>query len=123
MTPPPDDSRLFEATQLRFVLPVVAFAKEIGIFDRLAASPGTIEDLANEFEAEPRAVEVIMAVLAGADFLRPDGHGSYDLTETARVYLVRSSPFYRTNLCLEDQPLFGQLSTAFRARSSRQASR
>ncbi len=88
------------------------------MFDRLAACPATIEDLATEFDAAPRAVEAMVAVLAGADFLRPARHGTFDVTETARAYLVKSSPFYRTHLCLHDQPSLDQLRRAFRAGGS-----
>lgn len=66
-------------------------ALELGIFDRLARGPATLDVLARELELNADAAERLLDACVGSGFLRKRD-GAYENLPTASAYLVRSSP-------------------------------
>ncbi len=75
-------------------LPSVTAADELGLFDCLAEKKAaTAEELAAALELAPRAIRALLGLLTSLGLLKQCA-GSFALTESARAYLVSSSPFY-----------------------------
>lgn len=88
------DHDLTELRDLAEMTVTVASAAEVGVFRALAGGPATPGELARELELDPRAVELLLPVLAELGLVaRQDG--TYALTPTARERLSDpSSPEY-----------------------------
>ena len=74
-------------------LPAVTAAIELDVFESLAASPATHDELARRLALSERATEIVLPLFASLDLLiRHDGR--YQLTDVARLYLLRDSSYY-----------------------------
>jgi hypothetical protein len=71
---------------------IVQTAVELAIFDALEESALTSEAVAHRLELEPRAAELLLNALASLELLQKRGE-LFSLTEAAKKYLLRSSPF------------------------------
>ncbi len=75
-------------------LPTVTAAEELGLFDRLSdGNPATAEQIAAALELSPRATRAMLGLLSALGLLQLHA-SAFALTETARTYLVSSSPYY-----------------------------
>jgi O-methyltransferase domain/Dimerisation domain len=88
-----DDGPLWDLHLSGFIFPSMTAADEAGVFDHLAAAPGTAEDVAQRLGLNRRATRSILPLLASAGLLL-QRLGRYYVSETARIFLLRESPFY-----------------------------
>ncbi len=88
-----DDGRLWALHLSNFVFPSITAADELGIFEDLAKSAGSAEQVASRLRLNVRAVRALLPVLASAGLLA-QRLGRYHVLETAKNYLLPSSPFY-----------------------------
>jgi acetylserotonin N-methyltransferase len=88
-----DDRPLWDLHLSAFVFCSLAAADELGIFDDLAAAPGNFEEVANRLGLNRRAVRTLLPLLASSGLLL-QRLGRYHISETARNFLLRASPFY-----------------------------
>ena len=68
-------------------------AVELGLFDVLADGPKQASDMARRLRARERGIRMLSDTLCALELLEKSKAG-YALTETARAFLVRSSPGY-----------------------------
>ncbi|HEU0166782.1 MAG TPA: methyltransferase, partial [Chloroflexota bacterium] len=88
------DDRLLWDSQLSVNLwPALLAADELGIFRALADAPASPAELAERLEVTERGAAAMLAILAAQGLLASRG-GRYDLTPTARSYLLPGSEFY-----------------------------
>jgi len=92
-TPAADDSRIWDVFLSGAYHGAVVAADDAGIFAALNDGPATIQELAGKLDLDERATGVLLRLLAahGLVVFRND---SFDLTLDARLYLLKSSPFY-----------------------------
>jgi O-methyltransferase domain len=104
--PTVDDGPIWSAWMAAFHAPTLAIADEIGLFAAIASVPMGSEELATTLAIEPRATEAIAGVMAALGFLALVDD-KFELTETARTYLLPSSPFYWGGMLrrIRDNPL------------------
>jgi acetylserotonin N-methyltransferase len=74
-------------------LPVVLAADDLGLFEVLSKEPLDRSGLASRLSLSARSVEALMAALAAQAFV-VQRQARFHLTDAARTYLVKSSPFY-----------------------------
>lgn len=91
--PTVDDSPIWSAWMAAFHAPTLAIADEIGLFAAIAAAPIGSDELATMLAIELRATEAIAGLMTALGFLALVDD-KFELTETARTYLLPSSPFY-----------------------------
>ncbi len=94
MIPPSaDDRRMWELWLSGVHQPAIVAADEAGIFTALADGPATIDDLAARLGFDERATGILVRLLAALGLLIPR-LGRFHLSDQARLYLVKSSPWY-----------------------------
>ncbi|HVG56610.1 MAG TPA: methyltransferase [Vicinamibacterales bacterium] len=91
--PVTDDRRLWDLWLSGLQQPSIVAAEEAGIFSSLAAAPATAPELAARLNFDERATTVLVRLLAALRLLVVRD-GRYQLTEEARIYLVKGSPWY-----------------------------
>ncbi|HLJ88508.1 MAG TPA: methyltransferase [Candidatus Angelobacter sp.] len=91
--PPTDDGPIRDLWLSLYIFPAVSAADEIGLFGALEQSPMTIEMLAEKLSLSHPASEALVATMSGLGLLR-HSRGKFELTETAKTYLVPGKPFY-----------------------------
>jgi len=91
--PTADDRRMWELWLSGLHQPAIAVADEAGIFTALADAPATAAELAGRLNFDERATGVLVRLLAALRLLIPRA-GRYQLSDEARIYLVKSSPWY-----------------------------
>jgi len=74
-------------------LPAVTVADELKIFDALNVRPASAEQLAADLGLNPRAVSIVLPLLAALGFLVVR-EGTYGVSETSRNFLLHEGPFY-----------------------------
>jgi acetylserotonin N-methyltransferase len=84
---------VWSAWMALFHAPTLAVADELHLFEALAAIPLSVDELASALTLEPRAAEAITGVMTSLGFLRL-ADARFALTDTARTYLLPTSPFY-----------------------------
>jgi len=93
LPPTSDDRQLWDLWLTGFYQGTIVAADDAGIFGALAEHPATIDELARRLDFDLRATGIVLRLLAALGLLLPR-QGSYQLTDAARIYLVKSSPFY-----------------------------
>jgi hypothetical protein len=88
-----DDKPIWDVWLSAYWMPALTAADELLVFDAIEAGPLTAEGLGQQLELNPFALKALLPLLAALGYLRAD-QGRYSLTETARLYLVHSSPLY-----------------------------
>jgi hypothetical protein len=73
-------------------LQTLSAAYELEVFETLAAGSLTSAELAARHGFDPRATDVVLAMLGALGLVRSSG-GAYGLTDVSRTYLLRDSPF------------------------------
>jgi SAM-dependent methyltransferase len=88
-------------TQMAYTLARVIMAgAELGVFDTLAGGPASAAEVAERCGTDAAATEKLLFALAATDYVRYRD-GRYELTKTARKWLVSDSPE-----CLTDKLRF-----------------
>jgi acetylserotonin N-methyltransferase len=91
--PTTDDRAIWDVWLSMYHLPAVTAAMELEVFEALAGAPATHEELARALELSARATEIVLPLFASLGLLRRYD-GRYQLTDIARLYLLRDSPYY-----------------------------
>jgi acetylserotonin N-methyltransferase len=91
--PTADDRRMWDLWLSGLYQPAIVAAEEAGIFAALDAAPGTDVELAARLGFDERATRILVRLLAALRLLLPRD-GRYHLSDEARTYLVKGSPWY-----------------------------
>jgi acetylserotonin N-methyltransferase len=91
--PTSDDSAVWDAWLSMHYLPAVTVGDDLGIFKSLQQEPAGADELARRMGFNDRATRATLRLLASLGFL-VQRLGRYQLTDSARLYLLRDSPFY-----------------------------
>lgn len=91
--PTTDDRRLWDLWLTGLQQPSIVAAEQAGIFTALAEAPATSEELAARLGYDERATRVLVRLLAALRLLILRA-GRYHLSDEARTYLVKGSPWY-----------------------------
>ena len=92
-TPAADDRRIWDLWLTHTYQGAIAVADEQGIFAALNEKPATLSELAKRLDFDERATGVLVRLLASLGLLVPRNE-QFQLTDLARIYLLKSSPFY-----------------------------
>lgn len=102
--PPTDDRAIWDTWLSMYHLPSLTVADELGILQSLHGSPCSAIALADRLGYDRRATVAVVRMLGALGYL-VQRLGVYQLTDTARLYLLKQSPYYwghmlgnRTNL-------------------------
>ncbi len=91
--PSTDDRPVWNLWLSMYWLPAVTAAIELDVFEALAAGPVSHEELARKLRLSERGTEIVLPLFASLGLLRRHD-GRYQLTDVARLYLLRGSPYY-----------------------------
>jgi acetylserotonin N-methyltransferase len=91
--PTSDDTAIWDTWLSMHYLPTVTTADELGIFRSLLDAPASAGELAKRMGFNDRATRATLRLLASLGFLMQRLE-RYQVTDTARLYLLRESPFY-----------------------------
>jgi O-methyltransferase domain/Dimerisation domain len=91
--PTTDDRPLWDLWLSAFWLPAVTAAVDIDVFESLAKSPASHATLATRLGLSGRGTEILLPLLASLRLLVCH-EGRYQLTDVARLYLLRGSPYF-----------------------------
>lgn len=91
--PTTDDRPIWDLWLSMYWLPAVTAAIELGVFEALASAPASHDELARTLGLSERGTEIVLPLLASLGLLRRHD-GRYQLTQHARLYLLRGSPYY-----------------------------
>jgi acetylserotonin N-methyltransferase len=91
--PSTDDRRIWDLWLSGMYQGAIVAADDAGVFAALAAAPATIEELAARLDFDVRATGILLRLLGSLGLLAARD-ARFDLTDQARQYLVKSSPFY-----------------------------
>jgi acetylserotonin N-methyltransferase len=91
--PSADDQSLWDLHLSALAFPSLTAADALGVFVSLAEAPAEPDELANRLRLNRRGIRALLPVLASAGLL-VQYLGRYHLTQTARNFLLPSSPFY-----------------------------
>jgi acetylserotonin N-methyltransferase len=95
--PTSDDRRIWDLWLTHTYQVAIVTADEVGVFTSLSNEPAGIEELSARLDFDERATGVLLRLLASLGLLTPR-LGRFHLTDQARQYLVKSSPFYWGNM-------------------------
>ena len=91
--PTTDDRPIWDLWLANFWLPAVTVAVDGDIFESLAESPASHPELSGRLGFSERGTGILLPLLASLRLLvRYDGR--YQLTDVARLYLLRASPYF-----------------------------
>jgi len=111
-----DNRLIYELTWNSRAGAVIELGLEIGLFDYLAQSPRSIENVATKFELSLFGAEVLLAVSAAAGFLvAGEGGSTFRLNDDGRTFLRKDSPFFYTGFYPRQWPFMDRLRKAFKA--------
>jgi acetylserotonin N-methyltransferase len=91
--PSSDDRRIWDLLLTQTYQASIVAAEESGVFTALDEKPAMITELAARLDFDERATGILLRLLAALGLLT-QRLARFHLTDEARVYLVRSSPFY-----------------------------
>lgn len=91
--PSSDDRRMWDVWMSYYHFPTLTVADELGLFGLLEKAPLTGDEIAKSMNLSPRATEVLAGIMAALGFL-VQHEGRFHLTDTARNFLLPSSPTY-----------------------------
>ena len=93
LPPTSDDRQMWDLWLTGCYQGTIVAADDAGIFSALAERPAAIDELAQRLDFDLRATGIVLRLLAALGLLLRR-EGRYQLTDAARIYLVKSSPFY-----------------------------
>jgi acetylserotonin N-methyltransferase len=73
-------------------LPSITVADELGVFQSLHEAPATAVEVADRLGYDRRTTVAVMRMLAAQGYLK-QRLGAYQLTEPARLYFLKDSPY------------------------------
>lgn len=91
--PPTSDVAIWDTWLSLHHLPGITVADELGVLKSLHESPASALQLAARLDYDPRTTIAILRMLAALGYLQ-QRLGLYQLTEAARLYLLKDSPYY-----------------------------
>ena len=91
--PTTDDRPIWDLWLSSFWLPAVTAAVDIEVFESLAQSPASHTTLATRLSLSARGTEILLPLLASLRLLVCH-EGRYQLTDLARLYLLKESPYF-----------------------------
>ena len=91
--PTTDDRKIWDLWLSGVIPPSIAVADETGVFDALSLEAATAEDLAARLGFDVRATRILLRLLASVGLLQHHAN-VFALRDEARLYLVKTSPFY-----------------------------
>jgi acetylserotonin N-methyltransferase len=91
--PTTDDRLVWDVWLSMWWFPALTVADELGLFDALADSPATADEVTDRLNLDRRGVEILLPLLASLGFLKPH-EGRYWISDTSRNFLLRDGPFY-----------------------------
>ena len=91
--PPTDDRAVWDTWLSIHHLPSVTVADDLGMLKSLHESPAGAIELADRLDCDRRTTVAIVRMLAAMGYLE-QRLGVYQLTDPARLYLLRGSPYY-----------------------------
>jgi hypothetical protein len=91
--PTTNDQRIWELWLTHTYQGAIVAADEMGFFPALADQPASIPELAGRLDYDERATGVIVRLLASLRLL-VERENRFHLTDDARLYLMKSSPYY-----------------------------
>jgi len=93
VAPTTDDRRLWDLWLSGVHQPAMVAAENAGVFSALAEAPGTAAEVAARLGFDERATRITLRLLSALRLLLVR-EGRYHLSEEARIYLVKGSPWY-----------------------------
>jgi O-methyltransferase domain/Dimerisation domain len=91
--PTTDDRPVWDLWLAAFWLPAVTAAIDTDVFESLAQSPASHPVLARRLALSERGMEILLPLLTALRLLVCH-EGRYQLTDVARLYLLRGSPYF-----------------------------
>jgi acetylserotonin N-methyltransferase len=91
--PSAEDRTIWDLWLSQYRLPVVLAADQLGVFELLRGQPATLDELCDRSGLLRRSALALTTALAAMGFL-VQYRGRFQLTHSARVYLLRDSEFY-----------------------------
>jgi acetylserotonin N-methyltransferase len=88
-----DDQRIWDLWLTHTYQGAIVVADDMGLFTALGERPSKITELAGRLGFDERATGVLVRLLASLGLV-VSRLGQFQLTDHARLYLVKSSPFY-----------------------------
>jgi acetylserotonin N-methyltransferase len=114
--PTTDDRSVWDVWLSMHYLPAVTVADETEIFKSLNQAPATPRDLATRLDYDYRTTVAVMRVLGALGFLSVR-EGVFQLTDAARLYLLKDSPFYWGHMLGNRSPQHERLREQLKGRS------
>ena len=96
--PPVPDFNIQNLLAMQTSLATVAVAQNIGLFEFLRDASFTVESVARDSRMSLRASEAMIVVLTSLGLVAAHDDGMFTLTDEAKTYLIKDSPFYRKGL-------------------------
>src|SRR6516164_4561243 len=94
LEPPTADQRvIWDIYFSSHILPLVAFADEIGIFELLEHDPPSTNEVAARLSIDAEWAEILLGALVSLQLVRLQD-GRFRNTDAARSYLLPSGTFY-----------------------------
>ena len=93
VAPPRDDRGIWDLWLTANYQAAIVAADEKNLFGLLDEVPATIAELAVRLDSNERATGILVRLLASLGLVTHTS-GRFELSEVARIYLVRSSPYY-----------------------------
>ncbi len=90
--PPVDDRAIWDLWLSQHYFPAATAVQEAGVFEALAKTPMSLEDLAGELSLNTKALGVVMSLVAALG-LAARREGVWRLTPHARTYLLSGSTY------------------------------
>lgn len=91
--PSAEDRSIWDLWLSQYHLPVTLAADELGLFEYLRERPASFDDICSGLNLLRRSAAALTTALSAMGFLVQHG-GRFQLTHTARIYLLRDSEFY-----------------------------
>lgn len=91
--PATDDTRIWDIWLSMYQVPCLSVALELEVFESLDARPDSAEGLAERTGYNLRGLRALLPMLLQQGLLQLHG-GCYQLSENARTYLLKHSPWY-----------------------------
>src|SRR5688500_377695 len=91
--PTTGDQRMWDLWLTHTYQATIVVSEEAGIFGALDEGAATARELADRLDFDERATTVVLRLLASLGLVVPR-EGRFQLTDTARLYLLRASPYY-----------------------------
>jgi acetylserotonin N-methyltransferase len=114
--PSAEDRTIWDLWLSQYRLPVTLAADELGVFEFLRERPASLEDICSGLGLLHRSTAALTAALSAMGFLVQHG-GRFQLTNAARIYLLRDSEFYWVPMLRSAG--FGQTTTSMLLQSLR----